>query len=76
MTESTPKCTSCGGVAHPVTGDVRPDGTIVCGPCTRSFLRWLKGQLNRSFRIGAKGSKKGHVRFYDFIYPRKESDDE
>jgi capsular polysaccharide biosynthesis protein len=52
-------CNSCGGPYHEATGHVASPNQVWCGPCTRDFVRWLKGHLNRRW------SKQ---RFYDSAY--------
>jgi hypothetical protein len=50
------RCSACTGVYHEATGHRLGDRTVLCGPCARSWLAWLKSQTNRRW---------GGVRFYD-----------
>jgi hypothetical protein len=47
----TDRCASCGGAAHPATGHAWSAATLVCGPCIRAFMAWLRN------RPGPSGGK-------------------
>ena len=49
-------CASCKGVAHPATGCAWSETTLVCGPCARSFWRWMMQHTR---------ARKGKPSFYD-----------
>lgn len=58
-------CVSCGGCAHPATGCVYPDGSIVCGPCVRAFWAWVRVHTSQAKRIGSRAEKPARfVYFY------------
>ena len=42
-------CASCGSPYHPSTGHVLSRKSVQCGPCARSFARWLSGHLKRKW---------------------------
>lgn len=42
------RCFCCGGPFHPATGDYDRVWDIArCGPCIRSFYRWMRGHTAR-----------------------------
>jgi hypothetical protein len=45
------QCGACKGVAHPATGCAWSDRTLVCGPCARSFWKWMIGHTNQRRRF-------------------------
>lgn len=51
------RCARCSGAAHPATGAVYGQGTLICGPCERAFWTWLRGWVrprkNKSDFYGA-----------------------
>lgn len=52
-------CNACRGPYHPATGHrlmVSPDSPVLCGPCTRLFIKWISGHTKRQW---------GGVSFYD-----------
>lgn len=50
-------CFFCGGAAHPATGCEYSARVLACGPCTRSFWKWMREWTNRAY--------KGRPSFYD-----------
>lgn len=62
------RCSACKGVYHEATGHRHSEKTVLCGPCARNYLNWLKGHTNRKW---------GGVRFYDHASrPSKETNNE
>ena len=57
---SQDRCSSCKGVYHEATGHRFSEDSVLCGPCTRHYVKWLKGHTNRKW---------GGVRFYDHAFP-------
>lgn len=48
--DGSTRCSSCGGVWHPATGDWdRVFKAARCGRCMRIFLVWLKGHTQRKW---------------------------
>ena len=43
------KCAACKGVYHPATGHVLSEQLVLCGPCTREHVKWLKQHLRRKW---------------------------
>jgi len=66
---TTHRCPTCGGVSHPSSGCVYSPTFIVCGPCTRTFARWLENWTNSKGRRGGRPSFFAHV---NVISPRIE----
>lgn len=50
------RCSACGGVYHPASGHRWGDRVVLCGPCTRHFIAWVKAHTQRRW---------GGVKFYD-----------
>lgn len=50
-------CAACGTPAHPATWHAFTATCVLCGPCARDFLAWLKRHTSRRW---------GGRRFYDF----------
>lgn len=59
------RCANCGGPWHEATGHVLSPvtPTVLCGPCARGYLAWLRGHTNRRW---------GKVRFYDHAQTSRE----
>lgn len=45
-------CAACLGPYSPVTGHAWTARVVLCGPCARDWLRWLKAQLGRGAHRG------------------------
>ena len=63
-------CTACGSPTyHPSTGHVFSETHYVCGPCARSWYKWLKGMMSRKW---------GKQNFYEHaitsVRPKEETD--
>jgi hypothetical protein len=57
-------CPFCGGVSHPSTGSEMRPGYVICGPCIRSHVPFLKGLMARKSRV--KGApQRVLVSFYE-----------
>lgn len=41
------KCSACGGPYHPATGHMHTENVVLCGPCTRDMLAWVKKHTSR-----------------------------
>ncbi len=75
--DGTTRCTSCGGVWHPASGDWdRAFEIATCGRCHREFRQWFKGHAKREFLVRArptpaqvakrqKGTVKAKLNFYE-----------
>lgn len=51
------RCAACGGVYHEATGHRWTSSMVICGPCAREFIAWLRGHSQRRW---------GGLRFYDY----------
>ena len=43
-------CTACGGVYHPDTGHRFTETAVLCGPCTRDMVKFVKGRMALTMR--------------------------
>jgi len=60
------ECFCCGGVAHPATGCQYSERVIICGSCTRSFWKWVRGHTSQSKRVGDRDRRPAvFVSFYE-----------
>lgn len=48
-------CNACGGPRHDSTCQWLSQDTVLCGPCARSFVAFVRGQLRR------REHREGHV---------------
>ena len=48
------RCSACKGPAHPATGHAFTATMMLCGPCTRNFIRWIK---QREAMMGHKSKR-------------------
>ncbi len=51
------RCSACSGPFHPATGHHLSVITVLCGPCARDHLAWLKHHTQRRW---------GGLKFYDY----------
>ena len=54
------KCSACSGSYHLATGHILGDDTVLCGPCTRGFIKWIK--LRESSMGSRRKDKKTGIR--------------
>lgn len=61
------RCDSCGSPYHEATGHIFSEKTVVCGPCARHFVQFIKSHTRRKW---------GGLNFYEHaassIKPEKE----
>jgi hypothetical protein len=55
-------CFRCQGAAHPATGHAFTTDVLYCGPCTRTFFKWVREHTSKR---PSKRQFKTAARFYE-----------